>query len=272
MINWKDTIFTLFPSRDKHEDINKDVDQKGTLERYNEVVGLCIDDELGTLIDNLVDNTRAVDTCEAKFIPYLESRTGSTIGSAFYATEAYRRAILKHVMKWYRIKGTKRLLRILLGMLGLQVVITENHTTPGLDSPITFDDSERVFDGKCNTCTTYGLALTGVPVTMTPTVFSAMIAILKFNTPISAHLTACSYNGAPAVTQIVDITVAASGDLTYDNPYDPTLEVVYDGAGQPVITTSLPFYEIISPTQLLFVFLEAGAFGGFSSGFDSGFN
>ncbi len=251
---YKDKIFTLFPQRDKLNDINLDNEGKGTLERYNETVGLYIDEDLSPLVDNLVDNLLDVEICLDKFLNYLESDKGVSLVYTG-APELYRRAVLKHVMAWYQIKGTEKLLRVLLAMIGLEHTLIEIYPTTGFDSEITFDDPQRRFDGKCNTCVGYSLDLTGEDESLSPEKFKALISILDFNMPFDIEIKECFYNGDIAVDYTVNIATSRSSGVSYNNPYDNSLKISYDEDGQPIIETKLPYYEIISPTQLKFVFL-----------------
>ncbi len=127
MWNLKDTIFGWFGTRDKIEDTNKDIDGKGTHERYNETLGEDFDQELYPLINLLVDNNLLPYRSMTKFIPYLEHRLGidlklAEVGiindyshdySADYSGGVdgstgenilARRIVIANVMNWVRIK------------------------------------------------------------------------------------------------------------------------------------------------------------------------
>lgn len=250
---YKDKIFTLFPARDKYNDTNPDSERKGTLERLNETVGLSIDEEVKDTLESLIDNVVSIPTIESKFLAYFENDRGSSLNYYGDSVE-FRRAVQKHILSFYKIKGTFKLLKILLSMIGIEMTFSENFGIHGFDSSSTFDDVDRRFDGKCGRCPRYSLDLTGSEPTMTEEMFRALIAFLRFNMPLDVEIEECLYNGDVAVDYTVTITTLPDGSLSYSNPFDLSLKVVYE-AGQPIITTELPYYEIISPTELNFVFL-----------------
>lgn len=230
MISFRDTIFNLFSPYDHQIDINKDADGKGTNQRYNEVVGKYIDEELIVMIDKLVDNNLLPNVAYEKFIPYLEERLG--VDLYLYDTLEWRRRVLRHILNWYKIKGTITAYKLMLGMLGFDSVeITEYMDVNSLDSPITFDDTYRVFDmNKCNRCVAYGLTLTG-SFEITPDIVSAIESIVKFNEPINAYLRYIKYNDNPLVYQVIEVWIDEMGDLHYSNEYDPELFLTLNADG-----------------------------------------
>lgn len=189
----KDIFFGLFGPYENKVDINKDAFNKGTLERYHEALADEYDDNLHSLIEELVDNNLVWSTALEKMIPYLEIRLGIELfmGSAM----SWRRLVIHHVIRWYAIKGTIRAYTIMLKMLGFTgVTITEDFQQYGLDSPVTFDDDRRRFDSGCNLCGSYTIALTG-SLTLTPEIERAIFSVIEFNEPIHAFLEVITYNG-----------------------------------------------------------------------------
>ena len=192
--NLKDIIFGFFGSFQVVEDINKDANNKGTLERYNEAMALEYDEEILPLQENIIDNNLVPSTAFFQFIPYLENRVGSTLFMGSSPTA--RRRVLQYIHRWYAIKGTVRAYELLLGMLGFNVTILEDFTAFTFDSPTTFDDDVRTFDMSCNICGNYTVELTG-GLTLDPEIIQAIFSIIKFNEPIHAHLSLVTYNGTP---------------------------------------------------------------------------
>lgn len=235
MISFRNTIFNLFGSYDRQVDINKDADGKGTYERYNEVIGKYIDEELLPYIDNLVDNNLLPDVAYDRFIPYLEADYGVTL--FLYDSIEWRRRVLRNILKWYDIKGTVRAYKLMIAMLGFdtEITIEEFLKSSSFDSPITFDDPERVFDtAKCNACIYYSIHLAG-DLVITPELVKALEAVIKFNEPINALLQGVYYNGEPIVYEIITIYVDANGDLIYNNEYDESLVITLSSTGDMII-------------------------------------
>lgn len=196
MFSVETSIFKLFGTYDKRTDINIDVNGKGTLERFNELVGYDIDTNLLPFIDNLLANVYVPKTAFNSFIAYLE--TGFGVQLFFDQTITTRRAILGVIQRINSIRGTRRAYTLLFGMLGLSIVLTESFIVYGFDSPVTFDDDDRVFDSStCPACTSYSLDITG-PGVVTP-FLPAIRSIIAYNEPINALLRGLTYNTIPFV-------------------------------------------------------------------------
>ena len=73
----KDIIFKLFGAYDKRIDPNKDINDKGTLERFNETVADDYDANLHPLMDNLLYNLTDPLRCQEKYLRILELGKGN---------------------------------------------------------------------------------------------------------------------------------------------------------------------------------------------------
>lgn len=198
MIIWQDKLFSYFGGYDKRSDTNKDNTGAGLFERYNKIVGKSMDNEIYTLVGNLMKNIYDPETCFDRYVVYLESMMGfNQTPAVIYLSQnlTTRRNMLKKILKLYSIKGTKRCYSILFGMIGVSMVMTENFNEYGFDSSVTFDDEYRTFDGRCDTCSIYTLALTGP--TFSLNIYEAVVSIINFNQPINAVLKSVTYNGDP---------------------------------------------------------------------------
>lgn len=199
-IIWKNKLFEYFGAYAKRNDTNKNGLDQGFFERYNMGVGASLDYEITPKIDNFMANLYDPETCLDRYVVYLESMMGyNQDNNTLYLSAVInpnRRNMLKKFRKLCLIRGTKRCYTILLAQLGLAVTFTENFNQYGFDSPVTFDDPIRRFDMRCDTCSTYELALTGT-VTMTPTLLEAILSMIAFNEPINATLSVLTYNGSP---------------------------------------------------------------------------
>ena len=185
------TFFTLF---DKVQDANKNAEDKGTLERYCELIGEDLDDNLIPFIDNAHDNLIVPLTMLQRYIADREISLGNNV--LFLGTDdPMRRRIIKHWHKYVQAKGTLTNYNAMFAMLGVTAVINENLSGGGFDSPTTFDsDTRPTFDsGRCRPCTEYDIVLTGPPLTVE--IYNAILSIVLFNEPINARLTNITYNG-----------------------------------------------------------------------------
>lgn len=230
MFKLKDKIFSLFTQWDKRVDINKDSNDKGTVERYNEILGDQLDVDIIPFINDMIDNTLVPSKVLNKFIPYLESMVGL---NPITDDIIIRRELLKNIINIYKVKGTNRSYEILFKVLGFDTVdIVEADISFGLDSPLTFDDDTRVFDlSECYRCGFYSLNLTGsAPLTAE---LKKIIAIaVKLVEPINAQLLEITYNGD--AVDIISIFVDERGDLIFETENDITL--LLDAKGELIIS------------------------------------
>lgn len=222
---FKSTIFErFFGLFDKSIDTNKDVDGKGTHERYQEVVGDSIDQELLELIRLFLPNTIEPQTLFEELIPHAEhllgyDRKNQTLQLG--ETTEWHRRILAHMVRYYHIKGTKRCYELLFEIMGLTVEIEEfwpDNTFDSSDPDITFDTDDRpVLDiGKCTPCSRYEVTVIGGP--PWDEIAAGVTSIIRFNEPINAYRGLLTYNG-----QEVDVTDGPQGDPCPVVDYDVTV-------------------------------------------------
>ena len=244
---FEDTIFgRFFGIFDKRIDTNKDVDGRGTHERFQMVVGNSIDQELLELIKQFLPNTIEPQTLFEELMPHAEHMLGyDRKNQTLQLGESveWHRRILAHMIRYYHIKGTKRCYELLFEIMGLTVTIEEfwpEATFDTTDPDITFDTDDRpVLDlGKCTPCSRYELTVIGGP--PWEDIAAGFVSIIRFNEPINAYRGLITYNG-----QEVDVTDGPQGDpcplvdysvdaVNTDNDAD-TFEVEVTLAGsQPV--------------------------------------
>lgn len=253
-MNLREKIFSFFSPYDHTIDINKDRNNKGTNQRYNEVVGKDIDEELLKQIDTLVENNLLPDVAYDKFIPYLEERIGVSV--IMGDTIEWRRRVLSHILHWYQIRGTIKAYRLMLSMLGFEdIQITEYFNVSSLDSAFTFDDEYRVFDmSKCNRCVFYDIKFKGnIPIT--PELSKAIDSIIKFNEPINARRRSLRYNDKPLITKIIQVWIDDYGDLNYSNDYDPELFLELTPAGDLIVKgPNAQYYSLDEQGNLIYIY------------------
>ena len=221
MFRFKPIIFDKYFGRaDKASDPNKDVNSKGTNERFQEILANDWDEELLPLVDNILDNTLVPETMLEKFIPYIEQMLGI---DSLVDDMSIRRKIIQNIMAIYKVKGTLRSYEILFKLLGFNsVTIEEIEFQQGFDSPVTFDAVTRVFDDSpCQTCSQYDLILTGAMPLTTKLLDLINRAVLLVE-PINAKRRKIIYNLAEV--ENFSIFVASNGDLIFD----PLLQTVTD--------------------------------------------
>lgn len=203
-------IFSYFHV-DALNDPNKDVDNKGTLQRYMESIGNDFDVEMLPKIESLLDNVILPTYCQSEYVPLLESTKGNDLFLS--SDETTRRAIQRQILRYYEIKGTIYAYNLMFNLIGLTAIITEAFTDGGFDSPTTFDEDLRTFDSHCTTCFRYSIDLARMVGggELSTEELQAVDSIVFFNEPINAHLTAINFDGTP-----VNITGDFNNDYNSD--------------------------------------------------------
>lgn len=216
-----DIIFnSFFTPTEKREDPNKDGNDKGTHERYQEMLADDWDDNLLPLIEQFIEKTLVPDTVEEKFIPYLEAMVGLT---PITDDLVQRRRLLKNILNVYKTKGTIRSYQIVFRSMGFtDAVVTEVDLNKSFDSDIDFDDPIRRFDqgGKCYKCKFYTLNLIGGP-TMSTEILRNISKALELVEPIYANVYLLQQDGNEI--NIITIFVDYNGDLIVENINDDIL-------------------------------------------------
>lgn len=191
-----DYIFKLFGYQDAVNDVNKDSEGKGTLERYNLALGKDFDAQLLPKIENLLQNVILPSYNDSSYLSYLEQGVGNAV--LFLSDDVpTRRKLQRQITRFYEIKGSVRSYEIMFSLIGFQATITETYAEGGFDSSETFDSSNRTFDTFCSLCSTYSIDLTRLDSTttaITATEQDAIEAIIAFNEPINAKLSALTFN------------------------------------------------------------------------------
>lgn len=250
-INLQNTIFErYYTKQDKVLDPNKDINGKGTAERYNEIIGQDVDQDLLPFIDDAHDNLIVPETMFERYIIDREQSLGNNVLFLGLSVEM-RRRILKHWLRYVSIKGTKRCYEVLFAMLGITgITITELFSTGGFDSSETFDSELRpTFDsGRCAPCSLYSIELIGPP--LTTEIYNAIFSIILFNEPINAVLNTLTYNGIN-LNNIVTNWTYETNLLGSHTPSvvnsGPTAFWIFE-AGAPFVVSNTPTYNYLTAT------------------------
>lgn len=194
-------LFRQLPLYFKVKDTYKDNNDRGLLERYLEIFGVEIDDEIKPQIDNYLSIINPFET-DAKFLTTL----GYTLGSPpdLLNDDAKYAKLLAYIISIYKIKGTAKSYESLFALLGFLVTISElPPSEPTLldDSNILDEDNTEAetFDTGCPPCSEYEIIVSTLLTTgggcppptfgvVDNTILPTFIKIIEFNQPINAHL------------------------------------------------------------------------------------
>lgn len=205
---FKNKIFSLFSPSEKRMDSNKDVDGKGTLERYMSAFGDDIDTNIVPLIENLTKNTLDIEFLFTRFLDMHEQTRGvlplsfsrnATDEEEQIRNEWMRRRLLLHIEKLLAIRGTKKCYQLLFRLVDTSitvVTITEIFFENNFDV-VLFDDNKRFDTSICSECPQYNISITTTEGTTEPTDYFIQCtrSIVTFNQPIDVKLGTITYNG-----------------------------------------------------------------------------
>ncbi len=157
MIAFKTFLFDKLPTYFRRNDSYKDTSNRGLLERYLEIYG----DELD---DNIIPEIEAVlDILDAQIAPsQMLTHISDTLGNPpdLFINEPQYRNILSFIVDFYKIKGTKAGYEFFFGLFGFTIVITElPYNEAYFDDGNLFDDPNELgdytFDNTCPPCSCY---------------------------------------------------------------------------------------------------------------------
>ncbi len=194
-------LFSQLPLYFKINDTYKDTNDRGLLERYLEIFGVEIDDEIKPQVDNYLSIINPFET-DAKFLTTL----GYTLGSPpdLLNDDTKYAKLLAYIMSIYKIKGTAKSYESLFALLGFAVTISELPPAEPtlLDDGNILDEDNLVLetlDTGCPPCSEYEIVVSTLLTTgggcpppsfgvVNNTILPTFIKIIEFNQPINAHL------------------------------------------------------------------------------------
>lgn len=252
----KNKIFNLFgvyeTLTDKYKN-NLVSPGKGIKQRYYESVAEDFDEELIPFIEKYTENLLEPKSLLSKFIFYSESMWGGLV--TISPDEEIKRKILRFANHILTIKSTIPSYELLFRLLGAtNVIVTEDFTKFGFDSPLTFDDEERVFDSACPNCTKYDIEITGLA-PLSPELRDGFYNIIKFLEPINARLGTFLYNGFEVIFGggITIFINQLTGVLSYEQGDDETLTLSLNSNGHLIVDGNTEAqYTINSEGHLIF--------------------
>ena len=208
----KDKIFDLFGIQAKVDDINKDVNDKGFHQRFQELLAGDLDDNELDLINNFVSNIISPYDLQEKYVIYKEYLMGFDLPIS--ADDYFRKKLYPLLYRLYDIKGSIPAYVQFFRLIGFDTCnITESVASEGFDhDTLTFDSDERpVFDSTGSVSGYYNVVLTG-SLPLTDQLRQFIFNVIKINEPINAALNAVTYNG----DDVEDIEVSTLGDFNDD--------------------------------------------------------
>lgn len=182
----ENVIWSLFSDYIKENDVNQDLDPanggRGFLQRYNEMQGQELDENLLPKIDNLTAYTHDPSAIVDTLVPIREQSLG--LRDTLYDDIVLRKKLLQYLKKCSRNKGTLQNYIFLLGQLGFDVFITENYANGRWDDG--YWDTGK-WDSYANINGTFDLTLAKRFSFVTTPAMEAQIArIIEWNKPIHA--------------------------------------------------------------------------------------
>lgn len=191
---FRNFFFSRLPGYFKKNDTYKDNTARGLLERYLEIYGTEIDDEIVPFIENyldIVDVTRSDD----KFLVH----TAYTLGNPpnLYGNTADWYKILKYIVDLYKIKGTAKSYRLWFALWGLHANLVQYRPKEYFYDSDNLHDEDWTYDSGCPTCSFYEIfvnILTNdcgqgqVYTPLTEEILNLIALLISLNEPINAVL------------------------------------------------------------------------------------
>jgi hypothetical protein len=209
--NFQNFFFGQLPLYYKVNDTYRDINDRGLLERFLEIFGMEINEEVTPLVENYLKIINPFET-DPKYLTTL----GYTMGSPpdlLGDPDAYAK-ILAYIIQVYKIKGTAKAYELLFSLIGFNITISELPPDEWytLDDGTTLDMGARL-DNGCPPCSEYEVVINPLltPATLTCSdpiytfvpdeILPTFIKIIEFNQPINAHL-AGIVNGGKACEEV----------------------------------------------------------------------
>jgi len=196
--NFQKFLFGQLPVYYKLKDTYKNNNDEGLLERYLEIFGLELNQEITPMVENYLD---IIDpfTTDAKFLNDLAYTLGSPPDLLGNPNQYAK--LLAYIIQIYKIKGTAKALELLFALLGFTISVIEfaPSATVYMDDSKIMDDG-HIMDGGCPSCSDYEVIIHSLltpssatcqaPVysTVNNTILATFIKIIEFNQPINAEL------------------------------------------------------------------------------------
>jgi phage tail-like protein len=249
MILFKNFIFNKLPTYFRRNDSYKDSNDRGLLERYLEIFGDELDQEIIPEIENVLDILDA-QIASTRFLTHLSDTLGNP--PDINIIEPQYRNILSFIVDFYKIKGTKQGYEFFFGLFGYSLVITELPYHEAFYDNGEFYDTpnalgDYTYDNQCPTCSCYTIQfinkkdINGNIAPITPTDIANLYASIDFCEPINAVL--CSLLQVVALEDQVNICleetikISTIDNILYDDGETYDSGDTYDETGSTLLQT-----------------------------------
>lgn len=224
----------------KREDTFKDGNDQGLLERYLQVFGDELDENISGDIDDYLDIIHPL-LADEKFLNLIAYNVGNP-PDIFNDVDQYR-IILSNILSVYKVKGTIQSYQVWFSMLGFDlVVITEfpqlnviydDGNLYDNDDPATDDDETWKYDSYCGPCSEYSISFgTSNNDPIDQTTLDILHKAIPFVEPINAKLRnlifGLTFEDIANYCGLENLTLTNLNSLLYNdgNLYDDSL--LYD--------------------------------------------
>jgi hypothetical protein len=187
-------FFGLFPWYYKQNDTVKNLLGEGTLERYLQVPGEDIDDNIIPAAEDYMKIVSVIE-CDQRFLNHIAYALGNP--PDIILSETLYRKLLRYIIDVYKIKGTIRAYELLFNLLGYNVTITEYPCDEvNYDMGLLYDDG-HFYDTGCCGCSDYDIGFSNQsnictdPTTFSPVSQTTLLNLRKivfFIEPINTQL------------------------------------------------------------------------------------
>ena len=188
---FKDYLFNTLSTYFYDNDTNKNVNGEGLLQRYLQVFGEEIDEEVIPKIEDFINNLDAKN-CDENTLKYISDFFGNP-PDLFLDDNLYRK-LLTFVISIYKIKGTSRSFELFFNLLGYNVIITDEPKNSFFfyDELNLFYDTLQVnYDGGCKLCNKYSITFSSIDNPLEPitqATLNKLVSVIKFVEPINAEI------------------------------------------------------------------------------------
>lgn len=245
----------LLPNYYREQDSFKDQDNKGFLERFLEIFGQELDDYTVASITELQNLANPLILGDAKFLEYYSFKAGDLDVSSIGINEATYRNLLTYALSIYKVKGTLKSYKAILGIIGITDVVLNAYeeVTNRYDQGLLYDSGVLYDEALCLTCFRYDIVLEGTQ-PITGQLYNSIKALVRLVEPIYAKLEIITYNQIELAEAPITIEIDEQGNLIYDNTNDPDLILTLSADGDLLISgANAALYFVDDEGNLIYI-------------------
>jgi hypothetical protein len=194
MVFFKNFLFNQFSDYFHREDTYKNSEGEGLLQRYTQIFGDELDEQIIPSIEDFYKNLDVLN-CDEQTLKYLSDFLG-TPPDLFLNTDIYRK-ILSNIISIYKIKGTVQSYEIFFKLMGFNIIIEDEEfrSFNRYDTNLRYD-SGLVYDAGCKKCYQYSITFSSIDNPLEPinqATLQKLSNVVKFVEPINAKLKSLGY-------------------------------------------------------------------------------